>query len=253
MRFKELFSQRQGVLLLLVGCISSVWLASTKQLNLYIHPRYIIFTASMAIIGIGLSYISFRRPNAPTTKPTKTATVSHFHTVRTVFLMAVYILAALSLLIVKPATLTTSTVQQRGVNSSVSSHVRSSNIVSLFGGSDYTSFTVKDWAALLVQTNDPSFFTDKTLSIVGFISPDADDPQHVFYVSRFVITCCAVDAQPVGVPVYMPNWQTTHAADQWVRVEGTFVSAPGDSDQQRIVVKPAKITSVEQPEDPYVY
>ncbi len=244
MRFRALIEQWQGVFLIVVGCSSSVWLAATKQLNLYIHPRYILFTAIMAGLGLLMCLFSLRRY-------VKTAAIKN--NVSSSLVGAVCVLAFLILLVVSPATLTTATVKQRGINSGIGAAMKPSNAVPLFGSGDYSSFTVKDWASLLTQTSDQSFFAGKTANITGFISPDPDDPQNVFLVSRFVLTCCAVDARPIGVPVYAPDWQSSHKADGWVRVAGAFVRNRSAKSQQHIALQPATITDVAQPREPYVY
>ena len=113
--------------------------------------------------------------------------------------------------------------------------------------------TVLDWSSLLRQTTDASFYSDKPANVVGFITTDTGDPQNVFSVSRFVITCCAVDAQLVGVPVYLPNWQNTFATDQWVKVSGSFETNPSTKSQQSIALVPNTTTRVDQPSEPYLY
>ena len=85
------------------------------------------------------------------------------------------------------------------------------------------------------------------------MTPDSDDPDNMFYVSRFVVTCCAVDAQPLGVPVYLPGWQSTLEADTWVEVSGPFASNPSRSSTQAIVIVPDSVEAVEQPREPYLF
>jgi uncharacterized repeat protein (TIGR03943 family) len=238
----------QGLAFMGIGCTATVWLGMSGQLRLYIHPRYVIFTTVMALIGLLFVLLGFVPRHAP--DKSKATPLQQWMSGVT---LGVCIAVFIGLLVIKPATLTTSTVNQRGINSGISAGTQATNAVPIFGGGDYTSFGVKDWAALLIQTNDPSFYTDKTAKVIGFISPDNDDPQNVFYVSRFVITCCAVDARPVGVPVYAPNWQATYKPDAWVQVEGGFVANPSAKSQQRVVIKPGSVTGVEQPKEPYVY
>jgi putative membrane protein len=67
------------------------------------------------------------------------------------------------------------------------------------------------------------------------------------------VTCCAVDAQPVGVPVHLPGWQDDFEADQWVRVAGTFDTNPSRSSTQPLALRPDTIDAVDQPEEPYLY
>lgn len=233
---------------MLIGCVATVWLGWTNQLGLYIHPRYIAFTIIMALLGGWIALWSFE-PIFHDELPKATRTKMLVN----ICVVLICVFAFAELLVMKPATLTSSTADQRGMNSNIGSGAPSTNAVPLFGGGDYTSFGVKDWASLLVQTNDPTFYAGKTASLLGFISPDSNDPQNVFFVTRFVITCCAVDARPVGVPVYAPNWQADHKANGWVKVEGGFIANPSPKSQQHVAIKPTKITNVDQPQDPYVY
>ena len=122
------------------------------------------------------------------------------------------------------------------------------------GASDetYASFSILDWAGLLRQTTDLSFYQGKTADLVGFVVPSGDDPD-VFYVSRFYISHCAIDAQAVGVPVYMPNWDDTYDADEWIDLEGEFAVNASTSSAQGIAVTADSVRNAAQPDDPYIY
>ena len=100
--------------------------------------------------------------------------------------------------------------------------------------------------------HDSAFYRGKTVNLTGFITPDAADAQ-VFYVSRFVVTCCAVDAQAVGVPVYAPGWRERYQPNSWVTVTGDFAAHPQQHRQQPIVVMPRSVTPTTQPKEPYEY
>jgi uncharacterized repeat protein (TIGR03943 family) len=247
MRFKQFMERWQGVFLCLVGSVAALWLGATKRLNLYIHPRYITFTVILALIATAIAVLSFRNRYTPATKKTVAQQPA------TIGVAALCIAAVVGLLVIKPATLTTSTVNQRGINSGIGAGIKTTNAVPLFGGGDFESFTIKDWASLLAQTSELSFYSGKSVDIVGFISPGPDDAQNVFFVSRFVITCCAVDARPIGVPIYAPGWQSQHKADEWISVKGGFITNPSTASHQRVVVKPNTMTTVAQPKEPYVY
>jgi uncharacterized repeat protein (TIGR03943 family) len=238
----------RGICLTLLGCTATLWLGATDQLQLYIHPRYVIFTAILAGIGLLLVLFSFAfRAKLGHDKS------SAFRVWTGVFAGFFIIFTAISLLVIKPAALTTSAANQRGINSGIGAGIQPTNAVPLFGGGDYLGFDVKDWASLLVQTNDPEFYEDKQALVTGFASPDPDDPVNVYYVTRFIVTCCAVDARPVGVPVYSPNWQSTFKPDTWVEVKGGFISNPSTASKQRVVVSPENVKVIERPKDPYVY
>ncbi|TWX37454.1 TIGR03943 family protein [Frigoribacterium sp. ACAM 257] len=160
---------------------------------------------------------------------------------------------AVSLVVLPPATLTSATAGQRDVNSSTASLAGTSVEDAASADADaYAAFSVLDWAGLLRQTSDLSFFEGKTADVVGFVVPAGDDPD-VFYVSRFVVTCCAVDAQPVGVPVHLVDWQGQVSADEWLDVSGGFQTNPSRTSSDPIALVPDELEKVGQPSDPYLY
>jgi uncharacterized repeat protein (TIGR03943 family) len=240
----------RGIVLCVAALVSTVWLALSNQLILYIHPRYIVFTVIMAIAGLALAMASFARrtDHDHDEEPVGwRATVSNTATIVTLALAA-------GLIAVPPATLTTATADQRVINStSVGQNSKSLGSAVSAPASASARFSVADWASLLRQTSDTSFYRDKAVDVVGFVTADKGDPDNIFYVSRFVITCCAVDAQPVGVPVYLPSWKNGYSPNQWVRVKGSFDSNPSRSSQLTLAIVPTSTTKVEQPSEPYLY
>ncbi|MDQ0745443.1 putative membrane protein [Clavibacter sp. B3I6] len=254
--------------MLLAACVvSTLWLTITGQLGLYIHPRYFVFTGIMAVIGLVATVAGFAlRPAdaaeehdhdplglAAAAPATRSAERRRLRArVGRLAVAGVVTITVVAVLVLPPRTLTSSTVTQRALNSStVASDAAPDE--ELLGTSDFSTLGVKDWSVLLSQTTDPTFFTSKSVDVTGFVSADPDDPEDVFYVTRFVVTCCAVDAQPVGVPVYQPGWASTLEVDEWVRVTGPFASNPSAKSRQPLAVMPQGVEQVEQPADPYVY
>jgi putative membrane protein len=232
-----------GSLLVMVGAVATLWLAITKQLGLYIHPRYNTFTIVLSAVGLLIAVWATK--NAASAKRLHPSA------------LLILLLAVFCLLITKPAVLSSSVANQRGLNSSVTPTdtvtLPDPQTVQLFANNDYSRLSIKDWANLLQQTNDQAFFAGKEAVLTGFITADSSDPEHVFFVSRFVVSCCAVDARPVGVPVYLPDWQRTFRPDQWVSVKGAFATNPSTKGSQRIIVRPAETRPIDKPKDPYVY
>jgi len=245
-------SRWQGALLSLVGIIATVWLGVTGQLGLYIHPRYFLFTVIMAAIAAVLVVAAFAVvPAGDEEHEHLIVERSRWGWLWSVGSVVIFVAAVVGLLILPPATLTTATVEQRDLNGSASTLTQ--NDPKALVGSDSSAFTVRDWASLLRQGAGVDFFADKTASVTGFVTPDKSDPENVFFVARFVVTCCAVDAQPIGVPVYYPGWQDAYPTDSWVTVESGFDTNPSVASDQAIVLVPEKITPTEQPAQPYVY
>lgn len=227
---------------MLVGAVATCWLYFTNQIGLYIHPRYFTFNIIASLLGLVLfvQAIGLRKPEKQSV-PTRRAINS----------AAVIGVAVFALLIVPPSFLSSSMANQRGMNSGVDidslPSLSTVGVISPFGDNGTEQLTVRDWAGLLSQTNDQSFFTGKAAKVSGFITADPER-EDVFFVSRFVVSCCTVDARPIGVPVHFSGWQASHTIDQWVEVRGVF-----DAHDNAIVVKPESITQIDKPKEPYVY
>ncbi len=280
MVIRRLVGRWQGVVLSLIGLVATIWLGLTGQLALYIHPRYFVFTVIMAVIAGVLALAAFAlvpgTSDAPDVGHTHAggghahaggghahAGDAHTHApddgdvhrsrwgwLRPAGSVLTIAAAVVALLILPPSTLTTATVAQRDLNGSASALTLKAPALS--GKVDYSSFTVRDWASLLRSGAGQDFFADKTATVTGFISADATDP-NVFFVTRFVVTCCAVDAQPIGVPVYHPGWQNEFKTDSWVTVTSSFRANPNTASREAIVLMPDSIKPTSQPAQPYVY
>lgn len=247
--------------------IGTVWLAITNQLVLYIHPRYLVFTVIMAVVA--LLFVVARVLVSDARARTHDHEHDHEHEhehededgydahplQRALSLAALTVAALLAAgaVLLPPATLSAATASQRDITATQTNlDAASLEEASSADGPTFSRYTVLEWSSLLAQTSDPIFYAGKPVSVTGFITPDpvADD---VFYVSRFIITCCAVDAQPVGVPVYMPDWQTQFTADDWVEVTGEFGANRSSTSSAVIALAPSGVTGVDQPSEPYLF
>ncbi|WP_350348469.1 TIGR03943 family protein [Agromyces sp. G08B096] len=250
--------------------VATVWLAATGQLALYIHPRYFGFTVAMAVVGgiLALAALALvplapgdddpadheradhepadhrhapppsrRRGRSRTGRAVAGASVS----------LAVIAIAAIALLAFPPATLTAQTAVERDIDRTTADLAGDAPDLT---GADPSTFTVKDWALLIRQTPDPAAFGDQPVELTGFVTPAPGDPDDVFFLARFTITCCAVDAQPVGVPVHLPGWRDRFAVDDWVQASGGFAAHP---DGDGLALVPESVEPTEQPEQPYVF
>jgi len=240
----------RGVAIIGTMAAITLWLAYSGRLVLYIHPRYVVFTVIMSVIAVVLSVL------AVTTRRDHDDEAPAPRRERMLGLTAAAIagLFTLGMVVIPPATLSTATAEQREVNATASTNTADLERASTADAEAIARFTVREWSSVLRQTSDLAFFADKPASaLLGFVTPDSDDPDNMFYVSRFVVTCCAVDAQPLGVPVYLPGWQSTLEAGSWIEVSGPFASNPSRSSTQAIVIVPDSIEAVEQPREPYLF
>ena len=81
-------------------------------------------------------------------------------------------------------------------------------------GADFRTLRLFDY--LVASQTAPAELDGRRVRLVGFVSPRAAGG---WYVTRFVVNCCAADATAVRVAV--PAGPADVAPDQWVEVVGT--------------------------------
>lgn len=223
-----------------------------QQLTLYIHPRYILFTAafnalSLLACSVGFVLTAWRMGSSATAVPNRVP----WRPSITILVAGFVLVAAYSL----PArTLTSGTADQRSDNFNNDTQLQSSDTanttLALFEV-DTSQLGIADWVSAFNMKTSASFYEGKKVDVVGFVFHPKGTPQDVFYVSRFRITCCSVDAQPLGVPVYSPGWQEEFEEDSWVHVKGSFTETDQDIAEPAII-EPESIEPTDQPANPYI-
>jgi len=292
--------------------VCTLWLAAVGHLDLYINPRYDLFTVVLAIVAVPASVAGLvvvarghghshgddedghgrthepdhehgdgghphesdhehgdsvqararMRAQARGHRAPARSRASARRATRTVLGAAAALVTVgitVAMLVLPPTTLSARTAQQRSVDSPTLSNASGTQDVALLGsaGVDTSQYGVKDWAALVRQTTDTSALVGKPVELTGFVVPGRGD---AFTLTRFVISCCAVDAQPVGLGVVTGDGSGAGGSGsdvpdsgQWVRVTGKLAANPDPSAEARIVVRAAKVQDIEQPADPYEY
>ncbi|WFR67950.1 TIGR03943 family protein [Curtobacterium flaccumfaciens] len=250
----------------LAVALCTLWLALAGHLDLYINPRYSVFTIVLAAVAVPASVAALvvvARGHGHSHDDADPDETAHDHGRRpggagrltrivlggVAALVTIGVTAAM--LVLPPTTLSARTAQQRSVDSATLSNATGSGAaVSLLGSGsvDTSGYGVKDWAALIRQTTDTTSLVGKRVELSGFVVPASDGS---FTLTRFVISCCAVDAQPVGLGVVTDG--AVPDEDQWVTVTGALAANPDQSADARIVIRAAKVTKIAQPKDPYEY
>jgi uncharacterized repeat protein (TIGR03943 family) len=242
----------------LAVALCTLWLALAGHLDLYINPRYSVFTVVLAAVAVpasiaGLVVIArghgHDHDEAHDHRSGGAARRTRIALSTAAALVTIGVTAAM--LVLPPTTLSARTAQQRSVDSATLSNATGSQAaVSLLGSTsvDTSEYGVKDWAALIRQTTDTTSLVGKRVDLTGFVVPGADG---AFTLTRFVISCCAVDAQPVGIGVVTDTTVPDQGA--WVRVRGALAANPDQSADARIVIRAATVQAIRQPEDPYEY
>lgn len=228
------------IAVLLMTTTYVLYLAIQQQINLYIHPRYIVFTFVLAAIGLVLTVIDSYLADHGAKK--------HSHLESKVLYVPLFVLIGAALLF--PArTLTSSTVSQRLTDSgSIVATSESQTAQSYFAGSS-KGLRIVDWSQLLNTNTDAAFYANKPAKISGFIY-DAGLGADTIWLARFILTCCAVDAQPIGLPVQLTNWGDNFKENEWIEVEGQFEVATTSNGEQLVLI-PNSVTTIDQPDNPY--
>jgi uncharacterized repeat protein (TIGR03943 family) len=242
----------------LAVALGTLWLGLADHLDLYINPRYAVFTLVLAAVAVpasvaGLVVVARHGSHAhdgdPEPRPGGGGRL--LHVVLGSVAALVTIGTVVAMLVLPPTTLSARTAQQRSVGSaSLSDATGAGAPVSLLGSEsvDTSGYGVKDWAALIRQSTDTTALVGRKLTLTGFVVPGSDG---TFTLTRFVVSCCAVDAQPVGIGVTTDG--TPPPENQWVRVEGALAANPDTASDARLVIRAATVTRVSQPSDPYEY
>lgn len=87
----------------------------------------------------------------------------------------------------------------------------------------------------LAMNDNPDQIYNQHYRLSGFVYKDPGLAQNQFVITRFVITCCIVDAQPIGIIVESPE-ASDLKADTWLELEGVL--------QKRSISGSDKITPV---------
>lgn len=245
-------------MLSLTGITATLGLAAASKLELYIHPRYVVFTVAMAVLAAAVTVAAFVAAPAGSGGGDGGA---HHHAedhqgagrpgrLRTAGSLLAVVAAVVGLLVLPPAALSSSAALQRDLNvSGTLGPAMTSRLVE----EDPSSFGVREWASLLRRSLGDDYFTGKTATVTGFVTAAREDPDNIFYVTRFVVTCCTVDAQPVGVPVHSPGWRNQYEPDSWVTASGEFARNPDAGSKVRLVLSAPVITQTTEPDRPYVH
>jgi uncharacterized repeat protein (TIGR03943 family) len=160
----------------------------------------------------------------------------------------VLICTALALLVIPPATLSSTSRQNRELVTSGQA-LAPTKAVALVGA-DPATFSVKDWAALLSQ-GGPEAVLGKQVDLSGYVLDRGED--EVFFIARLVVSCCAVDAQPVGVPVYRPGWRDEVKTGGWITIKGSLVRNPSRDSQEAVAIGIGSLAEIDEPDQPYVF
>lgn len=145
-----------------------------------------------------------------------------------------------------PVMLSSSAALQRGIQTDIST-VKISTPLAFSIDSAQRSFS--DWINILESTSNIQKYAGEEVHISGFVLRNTDTEENEFFLSRFILRCCAADARPVAIKVVsseVVSWKN----DEWLEVNGILQNSPDETGV--LEIKMTSSHSIEIPPHPYI-
>jgi uncharacterized repeat protein (TIGR03943 family) len=109
-----------------------------------------------------------------------------------------------------------------------------------------------DWVRTLNVYPEPDAYAGQPVKVQGFVVHPPDLPSQYLLISRFVITCCAADAYPVGLPVKLKEKREVYRPDTWLEIEGQMITETLKGKRQ-LTIEATSLKKISPPANPYFY
>jgi uncharacterized repeat protein (TIGR03943 family) len=246
---QRMFRSYQGLILFGL-CVFFVLKAINGQLTWYINSRFIPLTMfGMIFLGILAQavFTEIRRSRKHEMEHPEHHH-EHDHAPSPVSLWVMLIPLAIGLLI--PARpLDSSAFSTKGFNTNAP--LISSEASAQIFETESEERNILDWLKLFNYEDDVTQFAGQQASVVGFVYFDEALTSDQFYVSRFVVSCCAADGFAIAMPV---RWDGSVdlQQDAWVVVKGTI--EPTTLNDQRVpMIVAESVQAADIPAQPYLF
>lgn len=110
---------------------------------------------------------------------------------------------------------------------------------------------ILQWLKLFNYQDDITEFVGQEASVVGFVYFDEKLESDQFFISRFVVSCCAADGFAIAMPV---RWEKSAELQQdaWVVVKGTIEAFEIEGVRTPMIVA-TSIEATDIPSQPYLF
>lgn len=246
---QRMFRSYQGLLLFGL-CIFFALKAVNGQLTWYINARFIPLTIfGMIFLGILAQtvFTEIRRSRKHEEEHPEHHH-EHDHAPSAVNLWFMLIPLVIGLLI--PARpLDSSAFSTKGFNTSAPL-ISSDSSAQIFE-TESRERNILQWLKLFNYQDDITEFIGQEASVVGFVYFDEALTSDQFYVSRFVVSCCAADGFAIAMPV---RWEKSAELqqDSWVVVKGR-VEAITLNEQRVPMIVAESVEAANIPAQPYLF
>lgn len=224
----------------------------TGQMALLLHPDYQWLSHTTAFVMLGLALLRVKQiwQQHQYRLPPVISSEAHISLLPRQISSGLLLAVAVFGLIYTPRPFTSDTALQRGVTDTLSM-TRSTPQRFTFN-SNPEDRTIIDWVRTLNVYPEPDAYAGQKANLSGFVIHPPDWPQNYVMISRFVLTCCAADAYPVGLPVRLAEGQARPNQDIWLQVQGQMATDTLNGKRQ-LVIDASSLQEIPVPRNPYEY
>ena len=237
------------------------WL--TGQLSLLIHPNYFLLVFATSIIlfflAIGKIFLLINDYRPQSQWSTTGNSQHHTRLLPVGWGRILLLVVALLGLVINPKVLSSQIAMQRGITDSLPPTTLQTQ--SFLTSTPPEKRTLIEWVRTLNIYPEPDNYTNQKANVTGFVVHFKQLPDNYIYLSRFVLTCCAVDAYPVGIITKLPESRNKYPIDSWLEIKGVMETEtlpsldPKSSkkEQRQLVLKALEVKTIPTPKNPYSY
>lgn len=229
------------------------WL--TGKLRLLIHPDYfwLVIFGGFGLLALGTlraqSLLSMLR-RSRASRIILPQTVQHISLFPPGWSSTLLLITALLGFIITPRVFTSQTAIERGVADTLS--MTRSHPVSFRSTKPPQERSLIDWIRILNVYPEPETYRGQKVKVQGFVIHPKEMPEQYLMLARFVITCCAADAYPVGLPVKLTGNRSAYPQDTWLEVEGQMI-AETLAGKRQLTIQATSLKPIPEPKNPYDY
>lgn len=228
--------------------LSKYWL--TGKLYLLIHPNYMGLTVATAIAFLllagwrAIALLKRRSYRAPST-----AAEQHITLLPNGWGSTLLLGAALLGLLIQPRAFASQTAIQRGA---IDAPVTLTRVKpqAFRAASNTEDKSIIDWIRTLTVYPEPDAYLGQKAKVQGFVIHPPNLPNQYLLISRFIITCCAADVYPVGLPVKLPKTRDHYKPDSWLEITGEMTTETLAGKRQLTLVAKS-VKPIDEPKNPY--
>ncbi len=227
------------------------WL--TGKLYLLIHPNYfwLVVVAGLAFLGLSaFKAWELVLQSRQGVKITRQANSDHLSLFPPGFGSGLLLATALLGLTITPQVFSSQTALERGVTDVLTSTRLQTQ--SFRAGTRPEERSLIDWIRTLSVYPEPDAYTGQKVKVQGFVIHPPTQPEQYLTIARFILTCCAADAYPVGLPVKLPQSRSAYPPDTWLEIEGQM-GVEVLADKRQLVIEASSLKPIPKPQNPYDY